>query len=72
MTQSRRQSLLETVTNTFVGTLGSLLITYVTVSNVADPLVASVITVAGCTVWSLVRGYFIRRRFNSILAEQKL
>lgn len=61
--QSRRDSSIEVVTNTFVGMAGSYAITYVTFRLVQSIELASAVTVGMCTVWSLVRGYFIRRRF---------
>lgn len=64
--QSRRQSAVEVVTNTAAGMAGSWVIAYVTMSVVQDRSTAAAVTVAGCTVWSLVRGYFIRRRFERI------
>jgi uncharacterized protein (DUF697 family) len=65
MSQSKKQSLHETVTNTFVGTIGSFLITLVTLKFVTDIVLASAITTVACTAWSLLRGYTIRRYFNS-------
>lgn len=65
MGQSRKQSLKETVSNTFLGTVGSFLITWVTLFFVKDIILASAITTVACTVWSLTRGYAVRRYFNS-------
>ena len=61
--QSRRQTVIEVSTNTAVGMLGSWLITFVTMTLVKNIPLAAAITVAGCTIWSLVRGYLIRRHF---------
>lgn len=61
--QSRRQSLIEVCTNTGVGMAGSWLITVVVMHLVPNPMSAATITVIACTVWSLVRGYWIRRKF---------
>lgn len=61
--QTRRQSAVEVVTNTFVGMAGSWLITYVTLSLVEGKATGTTVTVIGCTIWSLARGYWIRRRF---------
>lgn len=68
--QTRRQSVIEVCTNTAVGMAGSWLITYVTMTLVKDIPVAAAITVAGCTIWSLVRGYYVRRRFAALEARQ--
>lgn len=66
--QTRRQSVIEVCTNTAVGMAGSWLITYATMSYVKDIALAAAITVAGCTIWSLVRGYWLRRRFAALEA----
>lgn len=62
--QTRRQSIIEVTTNTAIGMVGSWLITYACMTLIADRTTAATVTVIGCTVWSLVRGYWIRRRFN--------
>ena len=64
MSQSRRQSLAETFTNTGVGMVGSFIITLSCVTLIPGPVACSVVTVLGCTVWSLARGYAIRRYYN--------
>ena len=64
MTQSRYQSAVEVLTNTFVGMAGSYVITLTSFSVISDkPAIASAVAVTGCTVWSLLRGYYIRRSF---------
>ena len=70
MSQTKKQSMKETLTNTGVGMVGSWLITMGTfsalgVSNVAGNALASTIATIGCTVWSVTRGYTIRRYFNN-------
>lgn len=65
MSQSKAQSLKETLSNTFIGTLGSFLITWVTLFFIKDIVLASAITTIACTVWSITRGYAVRRYFNS-------
>lgn len=62
--QTRRQSIIEVTTNTAIGMVGSWLITYAGMTLIADRATAATVTVIGCTVWSLVRGYWIRRRFE--------
>lgn len=62
--QTKRQSLIETCTNTGVGMVGSFLITFTCVSLIPGPVTCSVTTVLGCTAWNLVRGYAIRRYYN--------
>lgn len=65
MSQTKAQSLKETLSNTFIGTLGSFLITWVTLFFIKDIVLASAITTIACTVWSITRGYSVRRYFNS-------
>lgn len=65
MSQTKAQSLKETLSNTFIGTVGSFLITWVTLFFVKDIILASLITTVACTVWSITRGYAVRRYFNN-------
>jgi hypothetical protein len=62
--QTKRQSLVETLSNTFIGTIGSFLITWLTLIFVKDIIIASAVTTIACTVWSILRGYAVRRYFN--------
>lgn len=63
--QTRLESLLETLSNTFIGVLGALLITYVVLEYVPlGTLAKSVLNVTLCTLWSIVRSYAIRRHYN--------
>lgn len=64
--QSKRNSVIEVLFNTFTGMVGSWLITYVVFMYVDDRALAATITVISCTVWSLLRGYFVRRYFNRV------
>jgi hypothetical protein len=64
--QSRRQSMIEVGTNTAVGMAGSWVISYASIVTIDDHAMAAAVAVAGCTIWSLVRGYWIRRRFASL------
>lgn len=68
--QTKKQSLVEVCTGTLVGGVGSWAIT-VTVLWLAEVMdfaqhkgVVAACSVAACTVWSLVRGYWLRRHFN--------
>lgn len=64
--QTRWQTVIEVAAGTFVGMLGSWAITVSVFSNVSGPVAtAAVINTAACTVWSLVRGYSLRRYFNA-------
>lgn len=62
--QTRRQSIIEVTTNTAVGMAGSWAIAVVVMTAVQDRILAATITTVACTVWSLARGYAIRRHFN--------
>lgn len=64
MSQTKKQSWIETSTNTGIGFLGSWLITWVTLQYIDNIAVATTVTTVACTVWSLVRGYCVRRYFN--------
>lgn len=64
MAQTKAQSLRETLTNTGVGMIGSWLITMGTLALFTNPVVVSTVATVGCTVWSISRGYYIRRYFN--------
>lgn len=62
--QTKQQSMIETFSNVGIGIVGSLLITLAVMHVIQDRTLCSFITVTLCTVWSLVRGYYIRRHFN--------
>jgi steroid 5-alpha reductase family enzyme len=61
--------MIEVAVNTGVGVLGSWLITMVVLNYVENKPVAATLTVTLCTVWSLIRGYHVRRHFNKKLAK---
>lgn len=62
--QSKKQSLKETLTNTFTGMAGSFAITMGCLKLFTDPFVIAASTTLLCTAWSIGRGYTIRRYFN--------
>ena len=64
MSQSKVQSLRETLTNTSIGMLGSWLITMGCLTVLTSPVAIATITTLACTVWSIARGYSVRRYFN--------
>lgn len=68
--QSRRDSMVEVLTNTAVGFVGSWIITWLSFKYVPQASVAATVSVVGCTVWSLVRGYSIRRHFAKKLMKE--
>ena len=64
--QSKRQSLKETLTNTFVGMAGSFGITMLCLQVLTNNTIIAIVTTLLCTVWSIARGYTLRRYFNSV------
>lgn len=62
--QSKKQSLKETLTNTFTGMAGSFAITMLCLQLFSGQVAIAASTTILCTVWSIVRGYTIRRWFN--------
>jgi hypothetical protein len=64
--QSKKQSFKETCSNTGIGMVGSWLITMVTFHYIKDLTTASTVATIGCTVWSILRGYTVRRYFNKL------
>ncbi len=65
MSQSRKDSMLEAWVNIAFGAIIAWLITYTATTYVEDPRIAATISVAGCTIWSFIRQYFVRRYFNA-------
>ena len=64
MSQTTKQTVVEVLSGTGVGMVGSWFIVMLVLHLVKDPVLASTLTVLLCTVWSLVRGFFVRRYFN--------
>ena len=64
MSQTRAKSLEEICVATFTGLVGSFLISLATMHLIDDRTIAAAVTTALCTVWSLARGYAIRRIYN--------
>jgi len=64
MSQSKAQSLKETLTNTFVGMAGSFGITMLCLQFFSEQMAIAATTTILCTVWSIARGYTIRRYYN--------
>lgn len=65
MNQSRKDSMLEAIVNIAFGAVIAWFITYTANAYVNNHAVAATVSVAGCTVWSFVRQYFVRRYFNA-------
>lgn len=71
MSQSKRHSAVETATNTAVGFVGSYFITFACFHlEGADLATKTLYATLGCTVWSLLRGYYLRRVFNRLHTKQ--
>lgn len=68
--QSRMQTTLEVCSNTFIGMAGSWALTWLCLTLYEDRTQAATASVLYCTVWSLVRGWVIRRTFNKMAANQ--
>lgn len=74
MTQSKRDSFIEANVSTWLGFAGSFLITLACnawLIPVAGVFWTTTVTVALCTVWSLVRGYSVRRYFEMRQAKMR-
>ena len=72
MSQSKAQSLKETLSNTFIGMAGSFAITMATLQVFTNSVIIAAVTTAGCTVWSIARGYYVRRFFNRLSEKQNV
>lgn len=66
MSQSKRHSAIETATNTAVGFVGSYFITLACLHAPGSLATQTLYATLGCTAWSLLRGYFLRRWFNHL------
>ena len=69
MAQSKKQSMMETLSNTGIGMAGSWLITMACLMFFTTPVGIATSTTIVCTVWSITRGYFVRRYFNSKVVQ---
>lgn len=69
--QTKRQSIIEISTGIGIGVVGSFAITFVAMHNIEDRALCSLVTVLGCTAWSFVRGYGLRRYFNAKIGKQQ-
>lgn len=65
MSQSRKDSMLEAIANIAMGAVIAWLITYSANAYIDNHVVAATVSVVGCTVWSFIRQYFVRRYFNA-------
>lgn len=70
--QTRRQAIAEIMLNVGIGCIGAWLISWLCIRYLTLPpsVMATTIT-ALCTVWSIGRGYTIRRYFNRKTHDRK-
>lgn len=62
--QSKKMSLFESICNTVIGFVGSFLLTWLYLRFADVGVVSSALAITMlCTVWSLLRGYYVRRWF---------
>ena len=65
MSQSKKDSIKEVVCNTTIGMIGSWLITMACLLYFTTPAGIATSTTILCTIWSVGRGYAMRRYFNN-------
>lgn len=65
MDQSRKDSILEATANIALGMVIAWSITFTANTYITTPSTAATASVFGCTVWSFIRQYYIRRYFNA-------
>ena len=70
MGQSKKDSIKEVVSNTTIGMIGSWILTMLCLMFFTTPVGIATSTTIACTVWSLGRGYVVRRYFDSKLETQ--
>jgi hypothetical protein len=68
--QSKKDSIKEVVFSTTLGMIGSWIITMLCLMFFTTPVAIATSTTLCCTCWSLIRGYCVRRAFNSKLEVQ--
>lgn len=62
--QSKKGTVIEILWNTGIGIIGSWIITYTVMHFKLSPAVTATLSCVLCTIWSIVRGYSVRRYFN--------
>lgn len=65
MRQSKKQSIIEVCANTGLGMAGSWILTMLCLMFFTTPIGIATSTTIACTVWSVGRGYCVRRYFNN-------
>lgn len=64
MLQTKKQMLIETLVNTVIGFIGAWLITHIMLLKFSNTVWLSIGITTVCTIWSLLRGFYIRHMFN--------
>ena len=67
--QSRRQTLIEVGANLAIGSVGAWLITYAAIKWLQGDAAVATWSLIGCTIWSFIRQYLIRRYFNKLWSK---
>lgn len=70
MSQSKKDSIKEVACSTAIGMIGSWLLTMLCLMFFTTPIGIATSTTIACTIWSLGRGYVVRRYFNNKLEVQ--
>lgn len=68
--QTRWESLKEVGWGTFIGLIGAWIITRLSMEFIDNRDIATTVSCLGCTVWSLFRGYHVRRYFDKRKEKQ--
>ena len=69
--QTKKDSLKEVIFNTAVGMLGSFAINLICLNLFTTAIAIAISTTILCTIFSISRGYTIRRFFNARWKEQQ-
>lgn len=69
MAQTKRQSLCDVLANTALGMVGSFLITMACLHFFTTDVGIAISTTLLCTLWSITRGYYVRRWWNNKLTK---
>lgn len=70
MKQSKKDSIKEVIFGTVIGMIGSWLITMLCLMFFTTPMAIATSCTVLCTLWSVGRGYCVRRYFNDKLQTQ--
>lgn len=65
MKQSKKDSIKEVICGTTIGMVGSWLLTMLCMMVFTTPVGIATSSTVACTLWSISRGYCVRRYFNN-------